>query len=138
MKTKFCEFLRCTRVFHFALTAGGPSRHQTALFCSRHTSYLTNTTAICRQSLRFSAWYRPKVSACQLPSAGGEDGVNAPTARASAHGADWSYTSVVDDSSVGGVDTKRMVTDRKAVKSIANPIRASDDLKCKIYFLGNI
>ena len=54
------------------------------------------------------------------------------------HGADWSYTSVVDDSSVGGVETKRMVTDRKAVKSIANTIRASDDLKCKIYFLGNI
>ena len=64
--------------------------------------------------------------------------MNAPTARASAHGADWSYTSVVDDSSVGGVDTKRKIADRKAEKSIANPIRASDDLKCKIYFLGNI
>lgn len=138
MKTKFCEFLRCTRVFHFALTAGGPSRHQTALFCSRHTSYLTNTTAICRQSLRFSALCRPKASTTHSSSAGGEDEMNAPTARASAHGADWSYTSAVDGSSVGGVDTKRKVADRKAEKSIANPIRASDDLKCKIYFLGNI
>ena len=64
--------------------------------------------------------------------------MNASTAFASAHGADWSYSSVVDDSSAGGVDTKRKVADRKAVKSIANPIRASDDLTCKIYFLGNI
>ncbi|WP_296088197.1 hypothetical protein [Alloprevotella tannerae] len=40
MKTKFCELLRCTRVFHIASAAGGPQRHQTALFCSRHTSYL--------------------------------------------------------------------------------------------------
>ena len=64
--------------------------------------------------------------------------MNASTAFASAHGADWSYTSAVDGSSVGGVDTKRKVADRKAEKSIANPIRASDDLKCKIYFLGNI
>ena len=64
--------------------------------------------------------------------------MNASTAFASAHGADCSQTAVVDDSSVGGVDTKRKVADRKAEKSIANPIRASDDLKCKIYFLGNI
>ena len=64
--------------------------------------------------------------------------MNAPTAFASANDVVCSQTSVVGDSSVGGVETKRMVTDRKAVKSIANPIRASDDLKCKIYFLGNI
>ncbi|MCG2648660.1 hypothetical protein JJE65_04495 [Alloprevotella tannerae] len=40
MKTKFCDFLRCTRVFHIASTADEPQRHLTALFCSRHTSYL--------------------------------------------------------------------------------------------------
>ena len=64
--------------------------------------------------------------------------MNASTACASAHDADWSYTSAVDGSSVGGVDTKRKIADRKAEKSIANPINASEDLKCKIYFLGNI
>lgn len=57
MKTKFCEFLRCTRVFHFALTAGRPLRHLTALFCSRHTSYLNkyNFDLSARSTLLFAA-----------------------------------------------------------------------------------